>query len=81
MHQDAVLHHFAAAAELHQPSADGRVVHAGQVAGQLFVGDADGGGDRAELRAQELGIRTAHVGGIGEFDVLTRFQNLQRARF
>ena len=81
MHQYAVLHHLAAAAELQHPGADGRVVHAGQIAGQLLVGNTDGSSDRAELRAQELGIRTAHVRRIRELDVLARFQNLQGAGF
>ena len=46
----------------------------------MLVGDAHGGGDRAELHAQEFGVRTADVGGLGELHVLAGLQNLQRAR-
>ena len=79
MHEHAVLHHLAATPELQHPGADGRVVHASEVTGQLLIGDADGSGDGAELGAQELAIRAADVSRVGELDVLAGLQNLQRS--
>ena len=80
MHKHPVLHHLAATPELQHSGANGRVVHACEVAGQLLVGDADGSGDRTELRAQELAIRATDVGRVRKLDVLAGLQYLQGAR-
>ena len=77
MDQHAVLEHLAAAAELEQAGADRGVVHPAQIAGQLLVGDAHGGGHRPELDAQELRVGAAHIRRVGELDVLAGFQDLQ----
>ena len=74
-----MLELLAAAAELEQPGADRGVIHAGQVAGQLLVGDPHAGGDRAQLHAHERLVAGAHVGGSRELHVLAGQQHLHGA--
>ena len=69
MDDHAVLDGLHPAAEFQQAGADGRVVHTRQVAGQLLVGDADAGGDGAQLGLGVLAVVAAR-GGRAEFDVL-----------
>ena len=74
-----MLDGLAAAAELEQPGADRGIVDLGEIAAQLLVGDAGGGGDGAQLIAEEPLIARPGVGRFGKAHILAGAQPLHGA--
>ena len=74
-----MLDGLAAAAELEQPGADRGIVDLGQIAAQLLVSDAGGGGDGAQLIAEEPLVARPGIGRLGEAHILAGSQPLHGA--